>query len=336
VRAELGLQWRADRAQVGLYDTIARVRTAATRDDAVRQGHLAAYGEAEVEWMPGLRSVIGLRADRHRFRVDSDLDANDGRAQAQQLSPKLALVAGPWQRTELFFNAGRGFHSNDARGTTTRVDPKTGDPAQPVPGLVAVRGSELGLRTAPAKGMEISLALWRLQSDSELVYVGDAGATEPNRPSRRSGLEWNNRWRPTAWLLLDADFAWSRGRFTESAPEGERIPGSVARVAALAATLKPAPGWSASLALRHLGERVLTEDGGVRAPANTLTNLRLVHALGRNAELGLDVFNLLDRRVNDIEYFYESRLAGEAAPVADRHVHPAEPRTVRLTLQVRL
>jgi hypothetical protein len=56
--------------------------------------------------------------------------------------------------------------------------------------------------------------------------------------------------------------------------------------------------------------------------------------LGRDAELTLDVFNLFDRKVNDIEYFYESRLPTEAAPVADKHVHPAEPRTVRVTLKV--
>ncbi len=58
------------------------------------------------------------------------------------------------------------------------------------------------------------------------------------------------------------------------------------------------------------------------------------HKLGKDTELTLDVFNLTNPRVNDIEYFYESQLRGEAAPLADRHVHPAEPRTVRLTLRV--
>jgi hypothetical protein len=52
-------------------------------------------------------------------------------------------------------------------------------------------------------------------------------------------------------------------------------------------------------------------------------------------DLLLDVFNLADRAANDIEYFYRSRLAGEpAAGVDDRHVHPAEPRTVRLSLRM--
>jgi outer membrane receptor protein involved in Fe transport len=62
--------------------------------------------------------------------------------------------------------------------------------------------------------------------------------------------------------------------------------------------------------------------------------MRVSRKLGRDSELTLDVFNLFDRTVNDIEYFYESQLTTEAAPVADRHVHPAEPRTLRLTLRV--
>jgi len=50
--------------------------------------------------------------------------------------------------------------------------------------------------------------------------------------------------------------------------------------------------------------------------------------------ISLDDFNLFNRQVNDIQHFYESQLPSEAAPVADRHVHPGEPRTLRLTLRV--
>ena len=48
------------------------------------------------------------------------------------------------------------------------------------------------------------------------------------------------------------------------------------------------------------------------------------------------VLNALDRRDNDIEYFYTSRLAGEPAPVADYHFHPIEPRLVRVAVTLRL
>ena len=42
--------------------------------------------------------------------------------------------------------------------------------------------------------------------------------------------------------------------------------------------------------------------------------------------------DFLNRRHNDIDYFYESRLAGEAGPVADIHFHPVEKRALRLSL----
>ena len=60
----------------------------------------------------------------------------------------------------------------------------------------------------------------------------------------------------------------------------------------------------------------------------------LGRALSKTSALTLDVLNLFDRRYNDIEYFYATRLAGEAAAVNDKVVHPGEPRTARLTLRL--
>ena len=47
---------------------------------------------------------------------------------AALVSPKGGLVLGPWARTEFYLNAGTGFHSNDARGTTATVNPDPRDP----------------------------------------------------------------------------------------------------------------------------------------------------------------------------------------------------------------
>jgi outer membrane receptor protein involved in Fe transport len=334
-RTEAGVQLRNDRIHVGLFDTTARRRTNTTRDDRVNQTGIGMYAENGIEWAPWLRTVLGLRADHYRFKVQSDLAANSGRETATKVSPKFSAIFGPWNKTELFLNAGRGFHSNDARGTTTRIDPKTGEPAQPVPGLVASKGWELGARTEALPGLQSSVALWELRSDSELVYVGDAGATEEGPPSRRRGLEWNNRWIPVPWLLVDADLAWTRARFVVPSGEGSRIPGAVDRVGSLAVSLRDIGPWSASLQWRYLGPRALVEDNSQRAGGTTLTNLRVTRNFGKNVELTLDVFNLLNRKVNDIEYFYESRLPWEAEPVEGRHVHPAEPRTARITLLAR-
>lgn len=180
-----------------------------------------------------------------------------------------------------------------------------------------------------------SVAVWGLKLDSELVYVGDAGSTEASQASSRRGVEFNNRYTPRPWLLIDADFAWSRGRLAD----GGRIPNAVDRVASTAVTLRDFAHWSGSLQWRHLGAGPLIEDNSVRSRPSSTVNARISRALlgqgfGRNSELTLDIFNLSNRRVDDIQYFYESRLPGEATPVADRHVHPAEPRVWRLSLRL--
>ena len=48
---------------------------------------------------------------------------NSGSRSEALWSPKLNLTFGPWARTEYYVNFGYGHHSNDARGTTIRIDP---------------------------------------------------------------------------------------------------------------------------------------------------------------------------------------------------------------------
>ena len=69
------------------------------------------------------------------------------------------------------------------------------------------------------------------------------------------------------------------------------------------------------------------------AHSTTLVNLRIGHAIRKGLDVSLDVFNLLGRKVSDVEYYYASQLRGEGAPVDDRHFHPAESRLVRLSVR---
>jgi hypothetical protein len=330
-RTVAGLQLRHDRIRVGLYDSVARRITATVREDRVRQTQLGLFTQTAVEFTPEFRAVFGLRADRLQADVDAlTLAANGGSGSDSLVSPKLTLVYALTPKTEVFLNTGRGFHSNDARGFTARIDPKTGDPVDTVPPLVPLTGAEIGLRTEAIPKLQSSVSLWGLRSASELVYIGDAGATEASLGSRRRGVEFSNRWQPVPWFLFDADIAFSHARLKD----GSRIPNSVDRVASIAGTLKDLAGWTGSLQWRYLGSGALLEDNSVRSIPSSTFNLRLTRAFGTQAALTLDVFNLFDRKVNDIQYFYESQLPGEAEPVADRHVHPAEPRSLRLTLQM--
>lgn len=242
----------------------------------------------------------------------------------------------PWSGTEIYLNAGTGFHSNDARGTAITVDPVTGGPATRVRPLVRAKGAELGLRTVRIRGLQSTVALWYLGIDSELLFVGDAGTTEAGRPSRRVGIEWTNYARLAPWLTLDADLAFTRARFADEDRAGDRIPGALDRVISAGVTIEPHASLFGSLRVRHLGPRSLNEDASVTSRRTTLWNGEIGVRLSKYARLVLEAFNLFDAEVSDIDYFYSSRLPGEpAGGVDDIHFHPALPRTARLDLQIR-
>jgi outer membrane receptor protein involved in Fe transport len=333
-RNTVGFQLRQDRIDpVGLYATRERERLSTTREDRVIQSSAGLYWENQTAWSEAFRTVVGLRGDRYRFDVTSDIPENSGTVDDGIVSPKLSMIFGPWASTEYFVNAGYGFHSNDARGVTIHVDPVTGEPVDPATPLVRAKGAELGARTEAIRNVQSSLALWYLTLDSELVFVGDAGTTEAGRPSRRYGLEWSTRWTPYPWLLFDLDVALTRARFSDGAPEGDDIPGAPPSVVAAGATITGYRGFSGALFMRYFGPRPLVESGDVKSGSSTLFDMQLGWQPAPRWKLRLDVFNLFDADVDDITYFYESRLPGEPAEgVADVHFHPAEKRSFRFTV----
>jgi outer membrane receptor protein involved in Fe transport len=180
------------------------------------------------------------------------------------------------------------------------------------------------------------MSLWVLDIDSELLFTGDAGTTEPSRPSRRYGIELANFYSPLRWLSFDADFSVSRARFTDHDPVGDHIPGSIETVVASGVTVHDLYGFFGSLRVRYFGPRALIEDNSVRSNASTIVNLQAGYQINPHWSLTLDAFNLLDAKVSDIDYFYTSRLPGEPPEgVDDVHTHPAESRAFRGTVTYR-
>ena len=327
-----GADVRADLiGEVGLYRSSARERIGTVRSDAVDEVSAGIFVKSERRWSDWLRTEVGVRADGYRFDVESDLAANSGRKNAGIVTPKAALIFGPFSGAEVYANYGDGFHSNDARGTTIRLDPETGERAERVEPLVRSRGAEVGVRASPTEGWVSSLSVWALTLDSELVFVGDAGGTEATGATRRVGVEWANFYRVAPWLTLDADFALTRARYREAGAEN-RIANSIPKVATAGATFQSAVGWFGSVRLRYFSEQPLMEDGTVRAPPSLTSSLK-VGWRGREWEAAIEVANVFDRQNYDIAYYYESRLPGEPQEgVADLHFHPAEPRTVRVSV----
>ncbi|HEV7238124.1 MAG TPA: TonB-dependent receptor [Thermoanaerobaculia bacterium] len=310
-----GVQARHDAiGNVGLYHTRERVRLATTRQDHVDETSGAVFAQSALQWTPWLRTIAGLRADQYRFDVGAQ------RETASIVSPKLSMIFGPWRKTELYANAGNGFHSNDARGITQGVTP-----------LTRTRGAEVGIRTTPVPRFHMTASLWALDMASELLFVGDAGTTEASRPSRRAGVELSTFYNLFDWLAVDADYAYSRARFRDEDPSGDRIPGAVEGVASVGLSVIDWRGISGELRYRYFGPRPLIEDDSVRSQSSNLVNARIGYRLTPQLRLDVDVFNILDAKVSDIDYFYTSRLPNEPDGGVDGiHFHPVEKRAFRV------
>jgi hypothetical protein len=330
-----GLQIQNDNIFNGLHATRARQRLSSVRADHITESSIGLYFEHQATWQPKLRSVVGLREDFYRFKVQSGNPANSGSSNASIGSVKANIILGPWAKTEVYLNAASGFHSNDARGTTIAQDPVSGDAVERVPGLVRSRALELGVRNELLPGLNSTFSVYRLDFASELVFVGDAGTTEAGRPSRRIGFEWSNYWRAANWLTVDADLAYARARYRDVQAVGQRIPGAVEGVASLALAVDNLGPWFGALQYRYFGPRPLIEDNSVRSQATATLNGRIGYKISPRLKLELEGFNLSNRRDAAIDYYYTSRLPGEAAQgVDDRHFHPVESRSWRLTLQL--
>ncbi len=331
----VGTQVRYDDIGVGLFNTFQRTAFNTVRYDQVSETSVGLYARNTTQWTDWLKLTLGVRADLFMASVDSTTQPlNSGNTSAFLASPKAGIVFGPFERTEFYLNGGFGYHSNDARGATITVNP--GDPTQPIgalPLLVQSKGAEIGVRSQALKGFDTSLALFMLDFNSELLFVGDSGTTIASRPSRRIGVEWTNSYRPTAWASFDLDLAFTRARFTDWSPEGDLIPGAPDFVGSAGMTLGSDTGWFGALRLRSLGPRPLLSDGSVWSNFTTTLNGRFGYIFESGFKLNLDAYNLLNTQASQIDYYYPSRLSGEpAGGVADRQFHPVEPLAFRLTL----
>jgi len=304
---------------VGVYQTSARDFVSSFGAFKVEEASGALYGEATWRPLAGLRATGGVRGDYYHY----DVVAKDAAAAASGtgsghdalVSPKAAIAYSPAPFLELYANWGRGFHSNDVRGTVT---------ATPVPVLVRGTGKELGGRVQ-LRGLTLTATYFWLDVASELRFVGDSNAVEPTGASRRHGYELVGFWRPFPWLALDANYTATRSRYDN----GDRIPNAFEN-AASAGISGVLDQWEGSIRMRHLGPYPLVEDNSQRSKGSTVVNVRGAWKPG-NVEVYAELLNVFNSRDKDIRYYYESYIpAFDAAPTDGRLSRVVEPRTLRV------
>lgn len=323
-----GIEFRYDDiGDTNLYKTVARNRTTALIDDQVEELSTSAFAEAEVFWTDRLRTTFGLRADYYSWDVTAKAPASAGDSGSGSdsiFSPKFSMAYKIAEKTELYASYGEGFHSNDVRGVEVE--------SSPVEALVKIDGAELGFRSEAIDDLKITVAAFWLETDSELIFVGDAGTTEPSDGAERYGLEISAFWQPIDWLVFDLTAAKTKARFKDLPSGADYVPDAHETVAGAGVTATMGNGFTGSFRVRHFGSAPLNETDSVSKDSTTLANLGLSYDFGR-FEVGVDVLNLFDAEADDIEFLYESQLTGEAAPVEDVHFHPVAPRSIRASIR---
>ena len=304
-----------------------------SESDEVNLGSNALYGQATTYWNGWLRSILGLRED---YQSGSDAGTNQGHARSALFEPKGGVVATLSKGTELYASAGRGFHSDDIRGVNQAR--KTGLAGAPL--IAQQMGEEIGMRQSLCHdAVALTLALFNLDAQSETTYDPDIGQDSAGPASRRTGYEINLTWQARRWLELYASLSQDRARFKTPYDDGTGhvgpyLPNAPFATGSLAIYVTNFGRWSGGLLYRYLGAYPLSADNVIRGSGYGEWNgdLRYRFAGGWSAALG--VYNILDSKANAMTYWYVDRISKSepSGGVADVHMHPLEPLSLRLTV----
>ena len=321
--------------------------------NAVTLNDAGPYIENTTHWLSWLRTTAGLREDFQSATDRSVVPSYyfNGKVSQRVFQPKGSVAIGSWHNTEIYYSAGRGFHSDDARGVLQSVPIEgTQLSAGRAPLLAETFGQEIGLRNASLPNLQIQAAVFRQDFSSEQQYDQDAGEDAPTAPSRREGVEFSGQYRPLPWIEVNGDVAFAHARYFESATtlasyygilDGTYIalaPKFTGSFGVLVDNLGP---WFGGLAQRMLGSYPLTNGpNSPRAKGYSETNLDVGYKITPKMKVQLTVYNLFNSHEYSAEYYYATDITkAEAAKygnkgVSDDQVHFLEPLSARLSLTV--
>ena len=212
------------------------------------------WGDVTLHWTDRFRTTFGLRADYIDGEVNGLIPANAGSDSGVQWSPKVNGRLHAHATTSKSMPA----PASASTPTTSSASCRRRTPSPAIRSIPPPFSRKPGRRGRRALGAELHLQPLRRRLRarfrfSELIYVGDAGISEPSDPTQRHGFEVAAFWNPVDWLAFDASYAYSHSRFKDAPSDFDRVPNTVEGVAAAGVTWLPGDGWEGSLRTRYLG-----------------------------------------------------------------------------------
>jgi outer membrane receptor protein involved in Fe transport len=238
------------------------------------------------------------------------------------VSPKLNVQYTLNDKVQLYAKSGYGFHSNDARAVVIGKLENT---------LPKAFGNEIGTTSKVGKNILVNFALWTLDLESELVYVGDEGIVEASGATRRYGVDASIRAQLANKIFIDADVNYNKGSLINEPKDANKIPLAPVITSAGGISYKQTKGLNVSGRYRYMGSRAANEDNSLIANGYFLLDAN-VNYVYKNLSLGIVAENLLNTNWKEAQFATESKLKNETNSVEEIHFTPGTPFNARLVL----
>ena len=315
---QLGFGFRADETtDTELFHTLNRSTTLdRLKLGDIDQTNIFSYLNAEFEFGK-LKINPAIRMDYFKFNYQDKLAATyDTQTENKvKFSPKLNFIYSQNANFQLYLKSGMGFHSNDARVVVANAGKEI---------LPTAIGTDLGTIFKPFPRLMVNAALWYLQLQEELIYVGDAATVEISGRTKRMGIDFGLRYQVADFLFLDTDLNYTYARSID-APKGENyIPLAPDFTATAGLNTAKYKGFSGGFHYRYLKSRPANEDNSIVAKGYMISDINLNFEYG-NITFGLAAENIFNTQWNETQFATKSQLQNETQSVEEIHFTPGTP-----------
>jgi len=279
------------------------VQGALRRDETNRVTESGVFAQAQWDPSPAWRLLGGVRVSRVSFRSQDHYMAginpdDSGSAEYDATTP---VIGATWRATPMlnvYAAAGRGFETPTTNELSYRPDGQSGLNLDLRP--AHSDHFEAGLKWRDPAGWRATLALYRVDTDDEIVVATNVGGRSTFRNAggtRREGVEVQAE-RDWGSLALLASYSSLRAVYRDVFA-GSHIPGIPERAAFADLHWRPFGAAELGLEVRHSGRMFVNDANSDAAEAYTVAGLRAGYTWRYSASTlraFVRVDNLLDKR----------------------------------------
>jgi TonB-dependent Receptor Plug Domain/CarboxypepD_reg-like domain len=315
---QFGFGFRADETKATeLSHTLKRSQTLAQlKLGNIDQTNVFSYLNSEFDYGK-FKINPAIRLDYFKFNYQ-DLLATNYMTQNKnkvKVSPKLNFIYTQNNNWQVYLKSGLGFHSNDTRVVVANQGKEI---------VPTAFGSDLGTIFKPFPRLVVNSALWYLQLQEELVYVGDAATVEISGRTKRLGADLGIRYQLSDYLFLDVDATYTYAR-SVAAPKGkDYLPLAPDVTATMGLSVSKYKGFSGGFHSRYLNARPANEDNTIVAKGYLISDCNLNYEV-KNTTFGIAIENIFNSKWNETQFATESRLQNESNSVEEIHFTPGTP-----------